>query len=152
VATACAVTSAGVSQTPTTSTVSTTSTLSTRSTLSTTSTVSTTSTLSTTNKGGGTGGKRIAPRLPADFPAAVRLYPGVLQGSTGRSPRWAVLIFVRAGAAHVQKSAIAFYVARGYHADSGAVVHNARFRLTMIAATRDHSATQTNLMIGVTTR
>jgi len=99
--------------------------------------------------GGGGGVKPAPPAMPADWPVSVPVPPGVLLGSTGRSPLWSVLLTVNGGAAQVQKSAIAFYVAHGFTADTGYIVHNAHYRLVMQATNRDHSATKSNLIIAL---
>ena len=105
------------------------------------------------NGHGGRGGSPpTAAALPVDFPADLPVFPGVLAGSTGHGPSWGLLVSVGGGADVVQRAAIAFYVARGFQADSASVVHNTRYRLTMLAANRDHSATRTNLAIAVALR
>jgi hypothetical protein len=101
--------------------------------------------------GGGGGGAVKAPAIamPVDFPAAVPLPAGTLLGSTGRAGNWSVLLDVRVGAAQLQKSTLAFYVARGYKATTAYIVHNATYRIVFLAVNRDHSATRSNLAIQV---
>jgi hypothetical protein len=100
--------------------------------------------------GGGGGGRAPAPRLPADFPAAVPLPPGSLQGATGANGRWSVLLLVRGSAAGVQRSTKRFYLRKGFRSAGYAVVRRGTLRITIAAAARDHSPRETNLTLGVT--
>lgn len=99
--------------------------------------------------GGGGGGPAPAPRLPADFPADVPLPAGSLQGSTGSAGQWTVVLLVTGLARDVQRSTVRFYVAAGYSADSDAIVHKGSRKITILAAARDHSPTETNLTLAV---
>lgn len=100
-------------------------------------------------RGGSGGGPAPAPRLPADFPADVPLPAGSLQGSTGSAGQWTVVLLVNGLARDVQRSTVRFYVAAGYSADSDAIVHKGSRKITILAAARDHSPTETNLTLAV---
>jgi hypothetical protein len=100
--------------------------------------------------GGGGGGSATAPRLPADFPADVPLPTGSLQGSTGSAGRWTVQLLVSGSAAGVQRSTERFYLDAGFKRDGNAIVRRGSQRITILAAARDHSPTETNLTLGVT--
>jgi hypothetical protein len=47
---------------------------------------------------------------------------------------------------------VAFYSAAGFTAVSDSVLNKGNRQITLVTENRDHSATQTNLVIGVTTR
>ncbi|MEA2148237.1 MAG: hypothetical protein QOD69_67 [Solirubrobacteraceae bacterium] len=100
--------------------------------------------------GGGGGGAAAAPRLPADFPADIPLPAGSLQGSTGSAGQWTVQLLVGGSAAAVQRSTESFYLAAGFTRDGNAIVRRGSERITILAAARDHSPTETNLTLGVT--
>jgi hypothetical protein len=100
--------------------------------------------------GGGGGAAAAAPRLPADFPADIPLPAGSLQGSTGSAGQWTVQLLVGGSAATVQRSAESFYLAAGFTRDGNAIVRRGSERITILAAARDHSPTETNLTLGVT--
>jgi hypothetical protein len=100
--------------------------------------------------GGGGGGQAAAPKLPADFPADIALPPGTLQGATGGAGRWSVLLLARGSAAAVLRSTERFYIAAGFSREAYAIVHRGSERITIVAENRDHSATETNLTLGVT--
>ncbi len=101
--------------------------------------------------GGGRRGRDGAPQagLPADFPTAVPLPPGVLVGATGSAGRWSVLLLADGTADQVLRSTVAFYVGAGFSAESGAVVRRAPYRITVVTENRDHSDARTNLTIAV---
>jgi hypothetical protein len=96
------------------------------------------------------GGQAPPARLPADFPADIALPPGSLQGATGGAGRWSVLILASGSAADVLRSTESFYVAAGFRHDGYAVLRRGSERITIVAENRDHSATETNLTLGVT--
>jgi hypothetical protein len=100
--------------------------------------------------GGGGGGQAPAAHVPADFPADIALPPGTLQGATGGAGRWSVLILARGSAAEVLRSTESFYVAAGFGRDGYAIVRRGSERIAIVAENRDHSATETNLTLGVT--
>jgi hypothetical protein len=97
------------------------------------------------------GGQAPPAALPADFPADIQLPPGTLQGATGGAGRWSVLILASGSAAEVQRSTESFYVAAGFSHVGNAVVSRGPERITIVAENRDHSPTETNLTLGVTT-
>jgi len=61
-------------------------------------------------------------------------------------------IVVNGSAAQVRHSSVAFYSAAGFTAASDAVLNRANRQVTLVVENHDHSATQTDLIIGVTTR
>jgi hypothetical protein len=102
-------------------------------------------------KGGGTP----PPVLPADFPADVPLPAGTLFGSTGSSPRWSVGLTIDGDYPTVMAQTRQFYLDHGF-TQLGAVwqyhFDNPTYDLTFVGASRDHSATKTNVTIAVTQR
>lgn len=98
---------------------------------------------------GGAAPSQTTGALPADFPAGVPLPPGSLQDSKGSAGTWTVLLLARGSAAYVQKSTLAFYTSRGYKGETDSIVHNGSYRITFLAENRDHSNTETNLVLGV---
>jgi hypothetical protein len=96
------------------------------------------------------GGEAPPARLPADFPADIALPPGSLEGATGGAGRWSVLILAGGSAADVLRSTESFYLAAGFSRDGYAVLRRGSERITIVAENRDHSATETNLTLGVT--
>jgi hypothetical protein len=91
------------------------------------------------------------PTLPADFPADIGLPPGSLQGSTGGAGRWSVLILANGSATAVEQSTESFYIAAGFIRDGFAILHRGDEHITIVAENRDHSPTETNLTLGITT-
>lgn len=91
-----------------------------------------------------------APALPADWPIDVPVPTGTLMGATGAAGQWSLLVVVDDGAEAVRAAAVSLYLAHGYVAESDSVVHNERYRVTVVAENRDHSQLQSNLAIGVT--
>jgi hypothetical protein len=63
-----------------------------------------------------------------------------------------VAILAAGSAAEVRRSTIAFYSAMGFKAASDSVLNKGNRHITLVVENRDHSATNTNLLIGVTTR
>jgi hypothetical protein len=90
--------------------------------------------------------------LPADWPADLPVPAGNLSGSTGSAGRWSVLILEAGSAAEVLNSAAAFYSAAGFTPVSDSVLNRGNRQITLVVENLDHSATQTSLMIGVSTR
>jgi hypothetical protein len=88
--------------------------------------------------------------LPADWPARVPVPPGALQGSTGSAGQWSVLILANGSAADVLRSAHDFYAAAGFASQSDAILQDASYRIILVAENRDHSASETNLTVAVT--
>ena len=99
--------------------------------------------------GGSSSGPAARAALPADFPADVPIPPGALQGSSGSAGRWGVLLLADGPADKVLKTTLDFYVAAGFTADGSASVHRGSYRIVVVAENRDHSNTQTNLVLGV---
>jgi hypothetical protein len=89
--------------------------------------------------------------LPADWPPDLPVPPGTISGSTGSAGRWTVLVIAAGSAAEVRQSALALYAAAGFTPVSDSVLVKGNRQITLVAENRDHSATQTNLMIGVAT-
>jgi hypothetical protein len=103
---------------------------------------------------GGRGGNRssaAAASLPADWPPDVPVPPGTISGSTGSTGRWTVLLVAGGSAAEVRRSTLAFYTAAGFTAVSDSVLNKGSRQITLVVENRDHSATQTNLVIQVST-
>ena len=87
--------------------------------------------------------------LPPDWPSDIPLPPGRVEGSTGSAGQWSVQLLVRGSAADALTSTVAFYVARGFRAQSNAVVVRGPERIVVVTENRDHSATQTTVVLGV---
>ncbi|MCW2598866.1 MAG: hypothetical protein JWM02_695 [Frankiales bacterium] len=102
--------------------------------------------------GSGNGASSAAGRLPSDWPPDLPLPPGDVTGYTGSGGRWTVLIRTAGSAADVRQSAVALYTAAGFTAVSNSVLNRGNRQITLVVENRDHSASQTNLVIGVTTR
>jgi hypothetical protein len=102
--------------------------------------------------GGAAGSAAAAGALPVDWPADLPVPQGQIMGSTGTAGRWSVLILAPGSAAQVRQSTVAFYSAAGFTAVSDSVLNKGNRQITLVTENRDHSATQTNLVIGVTTR
>lgn len=90
--------------------------------------------------------------LPADWPADLPVPHGDIRGFTGSAGRWSVLILATGSAAQVRRSTLALYTAAGFTPVSDSVLNKGGRQITLVVENRDHSGTQTNLMIGVTTR
>jgi hypothetical protein len=104
-------------------------------------------------RGGSTNGSSAAVRaLPADWPTDLPIPAGDIVGSTGSGGRWTVQILAAGSAAQVQQSTVAFYTGVGFAAVTDSVLNRGNRQITLVVENRDHSATQTNLLIGVTTR
>lgn len=88
--------------------------------------------------------------LPTDWPADVPVPPGAVQGSTGAAGRWTVQLLVQGSAAQVHRDAVSFYLGAGFTAESDSVVRRGTRRVTVVVENRDHSATETYLVLGVT--
>jgi hypothetical protein len=102
--------------------------------------------------GSGNGSSAAAGGLPPDWPADLPVPQGSITGSTGSAGRWTVLIIAAGSAAEVRQSTVALYAAAGFVAVSDSVLNKGNRQITLVVENRDHSATQTNLVIGVTTR
>lgn|GEM_PF-1620102 len=93
-----------------------------------------------------------AGQLPPDWPPDLPVPRGEIQGSTGSAGRWSVLIVAAGSAAQVRQSAFALYVSAGFSAVTDSILNKGNRQITLVVENLDHSATQTNLVIGVTTR
>ena len=89
--------------------------------------------------------------VPPDFPADVPLPPGAIQSSTGAGSQWGVLLLVPGSAADALSSTEAFYRAHGFAPHSAGVLQKGNRRITIVVENRDHSPTETFLVIGVQT-
>jgi hypothetical protein len=104
-------------------------------------------------RGGSSSGSSAAPgALPADWPTDLPIPAGDVIGSTGSAGRWTVQILAAGSAAQVHQSTVAFYTGVGFAAVTDSVLNRGNRQITLVVENRDHSAAQTNLMIGVTTR
>jgi hypothetical protein len=101
--------------------------------------------------GSGIGSAAAAGGLPADWPPELPVPQGSIVGSTGSAGRWTVLILAAGSAAEVRRSTVALYSAAGFTAISDSILNKGNRHITLVVENRDHSATQTNLVIGVTT-
>ena len=90
--------------------------------------------------------------LPADWPPDLPIPAGDIIGSTGSAGRWSVQIVAAGSAAQVHQSTVAFYIGVGFAAVTDSVLNRGNRQITLVVENRDHSATQTNLVIAVTTR
>jgi hypothetical protein len=90
--------------------------------------------------------------LPADWPPDLPIPAGDIIGSTGSAGRWSVQIVAAGSAAQVHQSTVAFYIGVGFAAVTDSVLNRGNRQITLVVENRDHSATQTNLVIGVTMR
>ena len=90
--------------------------------------------------------------LPADWPTDLPIPPGDVIGSTGSGGRWSVQLVAAGSAAQVHQSTVAFYIGVGFAAVTDSVLNRGNRQITLVVENRDHSATSTNLVIGVTTR
>jgi hypothetical protein len=102
-------------------------------------------------RGSNNGSPAAAGGLPADWPADLPVPRGSIIGSTGSAGRWTVLILAAGSAAAVRQSTAALYTSAGFTAVSDSVLNKGNRQITLVVENRDHSATQTNLVIGVTT-
>jgi hypothetical protein len=103
-------------------------------------------------RGGSVTGPAGAAGLPADWPTDVPIPAGTIGGSTGSAGRWSILVIAAGSAADVRRSAVALYSAAGFTAVTDSVLNKGNRQVTLVAENRDHSTTQTNLVVGVTTR
>ena len=101
--------------------------------------------------GMGNGSSAATGGLPADWPPELPVPQGSIMGSTGSAGRWTVLIVAAGSASEVRRSTVAFYSAAGFTAISDSVLNKGNRQITLVVENQDHSATQTNLVIGVTT-
>jgi len=89
--------------------------------------------------------------LPADWPPDLPVPNGTISGSTGSAGRWTVLILATGSAANVRQSTLDFYTNAGFTPVSDSVLNKGNRQITIATENQDHSATQTNLVVAVTT-
>ena len=97
---------------------------------------------------GGGGGARTVPTLPAGWPTDVPAPPGVIQGSTHGT----VLALAPGSAQTVMLQTVERYRSAGFVAETDAILHNALHRVTINVENRDHSASQTFVLVAVSER
>jgi hypothetical protein len=103
--------------------------------------------------GGGGGGSGPPATLPADWPASVPVPSGTIQGSTGAAPSEVVALVVDSSYPAVVTSVTALYASRGFTQlpDGTLVFSTPSYRVTVVGSARDHSPTQTNVVIWLQT-
>jgi hypothetical protein len=99
---------------------------------------------------GGRGGDR-STAGPADWPPDLPLPAGTITGSTGSKGQWTVLILAAGSATDVRRAAAAFYTAAGFTAVTESVLNRGNRQITLVVENLDHSGSQTNLVIQVST-
>jgi hypothetical protein len=99
----------------------------------------------------GHGSSAAAAVLPADWPPDIPIPQGTISGSTGSAGRWTVLILATGSAPDVLRATAAFYQAAGFTAITASILNKGNRQITIVAENRDHSPTETNLVIGLTT-
>lgn len=102
-------------------------------------------------RGSDHGSRPAAAGVPADWPKDLPVPAGSITGSTGSAGRWTVLIVAAGSADQVRRSAVALYSAAGFTPVTDSVLNKGTRQITVVVENRDHSATSTNLIIGVTT-
>lgn len=102
-------------------------------------------------RGSDHGSRPAAAGVPADWPKDLPVPAGSITGSTGSAGRWTVLIVAAGSADQVRRSAVALYSAAGFTPVTDSVLNKGNRQITVVVENRDHSATSTNLIIGVTT-
>jgi hypothetical protein len=106
-------------------------------------------------KGGGGGGGGTTPpvTIQADWPAAVPVPTGVVQGTNGVAPSETVALVVNSSYQEVVRSVTALYTSHGFTQvpDGTLVFSTSAYRVTVGGAARDHSVTQTDVVIWLQT-
>ena len=100
--------------------------------------------------GRGNGSSAATSGLPADWPPELPVPQGSIMGSTGSAGRWSVLILAAGSAAEVRRSTAALSSSAGFTAVSDSILNKGNRQITLVVENRDHSATQTNLVVEVT--
>lgn len=98
--------------------------------------------------GPGGGGASTVATLPAGWPADVPAPPGVIQGSTHAT----VLALAPGSAQTVMLQTVERYRSAGFVAETDAILHNSLHRVTINVENRDHSATETFVIVAVADR
>ena len=88
---------------------------------------------------------------PADWPPQVPVPRGAVIGFTGSADRWSVSLVSSGPADEVRRATVALYEAAGFTPATDSVLNMGHLQVTIVAENRDHSATETNLVVGVTT-
>ena len=88
---------------------------------------------------------------PADWPPQVPVPRGAVIGFTGSADRWSVRLVSSGPADEVRRATVALYEAAGFTPATDSVLNMGHLQVTIVAENRDHSATETNLVVGVTT-
>jgi hypothetical protein len=101
--------------------------------------------------GASSGDARTGPAaLPTDWPD-LPLPPGTLDGATGAGGSWTVRLQTVGSADVVRRRTETFYVAQGFARTGTAdVLVRGLLRLVVVTENRDHSATSTVLVLGLT--
>jgi hypothetical protein len=81
----------------------------------------------------------------------VSLPAGPIQYSTGGSGGWSVELLMNGTADEVTRSAADFYTAAGFTPESPSTFRRPPYKLVLATASRDHSATNTYLVVTITT-
>ncbi|GAA1658519.1 hypothetical protein GCM10009744_59760 [Kribbella alba] len=89
--------------------------------------------------------------LPTAWPADVSLPAGPIQYSTGGPGGWSVELLMNGTADEVTRSTADFYTAAGFTRESPTTFRRPPYKLVLATASRDHSATDTYLVVTVTT-
>ena len=88
---------------------------------------------------------------PADWPPQVPVPRGAVIGFTGSADRWSVRLVSSGPADEVRRATVALYEAAGFTPATDSVLNMGHLQVTVVAENRDHSDTETNLVVGVTT-
>ena len=88
---------------------------------------------------------------PADWPPQVPVPRGAVTGFTGSLGRWSVALVSSGPAEEVRRATVALYEAAGFTPVTDSVLNMGHLQIAVVAENRDHSATETNLVVGVTT-
>ena len=88
---------------------------------------------------------------PADWPPQVPVPRGAVTGFTGSAGRWSVSLVSSGPADEVRRATVALYTAAGFTPVTDSILDMGHLQVTVVAENRDHSATETNLVVGVTT-
>ena len=88
---------------------------------------------------------------PADWPPQVPVPRGAVTGFTGSAGRWSVALVSTGPADEVRRATVALYEAAGFTPVTDSVLNMGHLQITVVVENRDHSATETNMVVGVTT-
>jgi hypothetical protein len=93
-----------------------------------------------------------SPSLPADWPPDLPAPNGTLTGATGSNGQWTAQYLMLGSAADVRQSTVDLYRAAGFTAVSDSVLTKGNCQLTLAVENRDHSASETTLLIQLSIR